>query len=143
MDPKRGAKIFACLAMVFFVAILARVFCLDRQVVHLPCDDKSLAGNLVLPDAKTSLVANYFPNDKIALGSPICVAIKGPATVAVDKDGKPMLHLFLDGFELKDAVGALVDRKKNLVQFDVARSANDAAVWTKIVDQLEWGKWGA
>ena len=143
MDPKRGAKIFACLAMVFFVAILARVFCLDRQVVHLPCDDKSLAGNLVLPDAKTSLVANYFPNDKIALGSPICVAIKGPANVAVDKDGKPMLHLFLDGFELKDAVGALVDRKKNLVQFDVARSANDAAVWTKIVDQLEWGKWGA
>jgi hypothetical protein len=143
MDPKWWMPIFACFAVVFFVATLARVFCLDRQVVHLPCDDESFAGNVVLPDAKPSLVANFFPDDKIGLGSPLCVAIKGPANVAIDKDGKPTLHLFIDGFELKGAVGALVDRKKNLVQFDVSRSPNDTEVWSKIIAQLEWGKWGA
>jgi hypothetical protein len=141
MDPKRWTWIFTSLAVVFFVALLGRVFYLDRQVGYLPCDDKSLADNVIVPAASPATVVKFFPN-KIGLGSPLCVAIAGPANVAADKDGKPTLHLFLDGLELKSAVGTPVDRKKNLVVFDVARSADDAAVWSKIIGQLNWVKAG-
>jgi hypothetical protein len=143
MDPKRWAPIFAGLAVVLFAGILVRVFYLHLQVVQLPCDSKSLADNVVASDTKPASVANFFPNDKIWLGAPLCVAIAGPANVAVDKDGKPTLHLFLNGLEFKDAVGTLVDRKKNLVMFDVVRTADDAALWNKIIGQLEWWTWGA
>jgi hypothetical protein len=128
--------------VVLFVALLGRVFYLDRQVDYLPCDDKSLADNAIVPAASPPTVVKFFPN-KIWLGSQLCVAVAGPANVAIDKDGKPTLHLFLDGLELKGAVGTPVDRKKNLVVFDVARSADDAAVWSKIIGQLNWVKAGA
>jgi hypothetical protein len=126
-----------------------RVFYLDRQVNYLLCDDKSLADNMIVPAPPAPAippaptVVKFFPN-KIGLGWPLCVAIAGPANVATDKEGKPAtLHLFLDGLELKGSVGALVDRKKNLVEFDVARTTDDVGVWDKIIAQIELGKWGA
>src|SRR5580700_2797928 len=142
MDPKRGANIFTCLAIVLFVGILVRVFHLHGEVNSRPCDKITPADNATA--IATASVANFFP-EKIWLGSPLCVAISGPADIAVDKDGKPTtLHLFLDSLELKDSVGTIVDRKKNLVQFDVVRTTtNDEAVWSKIVGQLDWGMWGA
>ncbi len=143
MKANRWAQIFTGLAIVLFVGMLARSFYLDRQVDYLPCDNKSLAGNSTMAAGPAPSVFNFFPNDKIGLGSPLCVAIAGPANVAIDKDGKPTLHLFLDDLELKDSVGTLIDQKKNLVVFDVARTSDDAAVWSKIIGQLEWGKWGA
>ena len=143
MDTKRRAWIFAALAVVLFVCILIRVFLIHLQVVQLPCDSKTLADNAVTTDGSPPSVAKFFPDDTLWLGAPLCVAIAGPANVAVDKDGKPTLHLFLNGLELKDAVGTLVDRKKNLVMFDVVRSTDDAAVWNRIIGQLEWWTWGA
>jgi hypothetical protein len=144
VDPKHRVPIFVGLAIVFFVGVLARVFYLHLQVVQLPCDSKTLADNAVASGTASPSVANFFPNDKIWLGSPLCVAIAGPANVAIDKDGKPTLHLFLNGLELKGAVGMLVDRKRNLVMFDVVRTAEDATVWNQIIGQLDWWlTWGA
>jgi hypothetical protein len=149
MDAEKKARILACLAIALFAGILVRVFYLDRQVNYLPCDDKSLADNVIVPAPPAPAippaptVVKFFPN-KIGLGWPLCVAIAGPANVATDKEGKPAtLHLFLDGLELKGSVGALVDRKKNLVEFDVARTTDDVGVWDKIIGQIELGKWGA
>ena len=143
MDAKRWAPIFACLAIALFVAMLVRSFYLDRQINYHPCDGITQAGNSNAAAGTVPSVVDFFPKDEIGLGAPFCVSIAGPVNVAIDKDGKPTLHLFLDGVELKNSLGALVDRKKNLVVFDVARSADDAAVWTKVIGQLEWGAWGA
>jgi hypothetical protein len=143
MDAKRWAPIFAGLTVALFVGVLCRSFYLDRQIDYHPCDNIALAGNSTAPAGSAPSAVDFFPKDKIGLGAPFCAAIVGPANVAIDKDGKPTLHLFLDGLELKDSLGTLVDRKKNLVVFDVARSADDAAVWTKLISQLEWGEWGA
>jgi len=148
MDAEKKVRIFACLAIALFAGILARVVYLDRQVDYLPCDDKSLADNAIVPALAAPAVppaptvVKFFPN-KIGLGSPLCVAMAGPANVAIDKESKPTLHLFLDGLELKSSVGTPVDRKKNLVVFDVARSADDTAVWSKIIAQLKWVMGGA
>jgi hypothetical protein len=143
MNATRWAQIFTGFAIVLFAGMFARTFYLDRHVDYLPCDNKSLAVNLVVAATAAPSVVNFFPNNKIGLGSPLCVAIAGPANVAIDKDGKPTLHLFLDGLELKGSVGTLINRNKNLVVFDVSRTADDAAVWSKIIGQLEWGEWGA
>ena len=142
MTATRWAQVFACAAILLFAGILVRLYFLAGQVNYQPCDNIPVAGTIVT-DASAPSVVGIFPNN-IWLGSPLCVAIKGPVNVAVDKDGKPTpLHLFLDGLELKNAVGTVVNRDKNLVVFDVTRSADDAAVWSKIIDQLQWGKWGA
>jgi hypothetical protein len=128
---------------VLFVAILIRVFYLHGQVDLRPCEKITPADNAAVTAGTERSVASFFP-DKIWLGSPLCVALAGPPIAAVDKDGKPTtLHLFLDGLELKDAVGTVVNRDKNLVMFDVSRSADDATVWSKIISQLQPEKWGA
>jgi hypothetical protein len=143
MDAKRWAPIFAGLASILFILMLVRTYNLDRQIDYHPCDSIALPGNSTASADSTPSVVDYFPKDKIGLGAPFCVAIAGPANVAIDKDGKPTLHLFLDGLQLKASLGTLVDRKKNLLMFDVTRAADDATVWTKIISQLEWGTWGA
>jgi hypothetical protein len=144
MGPRRRALILTVLAVALFAATLIRVFFLHLQVVQQPCDDKSFADNAVLSGTAPPSVVKLFPSDKIWLGAPLCVAIAGPANVATDMYGKPTLHLFLNGLELKGAAGAPVDRNKNLVMFDVVRIADDAAVWTKIIGRLEWWwTWGA
>jgi hypothetical protein len=142
MDATRGARIFTGLAIALFVGTLVRVFYLHDYVESRPCSKMTDADIAIVATPTAPSLVNFFPN-KIWLGSPLCVAVAGPAHVAVDKDGKPTLHLFLDGLELKGSTGALVDRKKNLVQFDVVRTADDADVWNKIINQLELEKWGA
>jgi hypothetical protein len=142
MDATRGAKIFTGLAIVLFVGILVRVFYLHGEVDSQPCNKLTAADSANVPAGAGTFLINFFPN-RIWLGSPLCVSLAGPTNVAVDKDGKPTLHLFLDGLELKSSVGTLVDRTKNLIQFDVARTSDDAAAWNKIIGQLVWGKSGA
>jgi hypothetical protein len=136
------AKHFACWAIGLFFITLVLVFYLHWKVHSPPCDNISAPDNAVVTAGTGPSVVNFSP-DKILLGSPLCVAIAGP-NAAIDKDGKPTtLHLFLDGLELKSSVGALVDRKKNLVEFEVARTTDDAGVWDKIIGQIELGTWGA
>jgi len=148
MDPKRWVPIFTRLAILLFAVMIGRVIYLASHVNSQPCDDKSFADIVAATPAATAapvplVVKKFFPKDNIGLGSSLCLAMSGPANFAVDKDGKPTLHLFLDSLELKGAVGTLIDRERNLVAFDVVRSADDAAVWSKLIGQLSWGTWGA
>jgi hypothetical protein len=136
-------RFFTWSAIVLFFFTLARVVYLHWEVHSRPCDDISAQDKTTVTSGSAPSVVNFFP-DKISLGSPLCVVIAGPANVAIDKDGQPApLHLFLDGLELKGSVGALVDRKKNLVEFDVARTTDDSDVWSKIIGQFKLGWWGA
>lgn len=141
-EKTNRVRFFTRFAIVLFVLTLGRVFYLHGQVEARPCSKISTPDTAIAAIPARPSVVKFFP-DSIWLGSPLCVAIAGPANVAVDKDGKPTLHLFLDGLELKGSVGALVDRKKNLVEFDVARTSTDAEVWSKIIGQFELGWWGA
>lgn len=140
MDPKRWVAIFACLTVLFFAGTLIRTLYLKQQIDYHPCDKIAQAGNTT---ATAPSIVDYFPKDTIGLGGRFCVAIAGPASVAVDKDGKPMLHLFLDGLQLKNSLGTLVDRTRNLVVFDLTRSSDDALIWSGVISQVEWGTWGA
>jgi hypothetical protein len=143
MNAKRWSIIFAAGAVVLFGLTLLRTFYLDFHVAYRPCDEPSLADNAVAPAASAPSVVKIFPNDQIVLGAPLCVAIAGPANIAVDKAGKPVpLHLFVDGQELIGSVGTIVSHN-NLVLFYVSRTADDAAVWSKIMAQMEWGASGA
>lgn len=141
MEPKKSrAVFFAIVAVLLFAGTLGWTLHLRQQIDYHPCDKIAQPGNTT---STTPSIVDYFPKDTIGLGARFCVAIAGPANVAVDKDGKPTLHLFLDGSELKSSAGTVVDRNKNLVAFDLTRSADDAAVWAKIISQREWGMWGA
>ena len=131
----KWAKLFTGLAIVLFAVTIARSCYLDRRADRAPCDVLAAAG--AAGDAAPAVVG-YAPK-QVALGAPLCLAITGADKAALDKDGKPVLHLFLDGMELKAAIGRLVDRQKNLVLFDLARSPDDADVWRKIIGQPGWG----
>jgi hypothetical protein len=57
----------------------------------------------------------------------------------LDKDRQSPIHLFLNGLELKKAIGRLYGGKKDLVIFDLQRSADDSDSWAKIMAQPRWG----
>lgn len=135
MQTIRWVRIFTSLAIVFLAATLARSFYLDQQVNRLPCGELATVGNSVKPDATPPSVVNFAPKE-IGLGSPVCIAIAGAKGIAADKSGKPALHLFLDGLELKDVVGRYADPRQTLVQFDVARSVDDLEAWRAIIGHL-------
>jgi len=141
MEPAKCAKLFTVAAIVLFALTLGRTLYLNQQIDYHPCEKITQSGSVT--STGSSAIVDYYPKDQIGLGARFCVAIQGPANVAVDKDGKPTLHLFFDGLQLKSSVGTVVDRNKNLIVFDVTRTAEDASVWTKVISELEWGSWGA
>jgi hypothetical protein len=138
MDPRIWARISIGLALLFFAGMLARSFYLEWHIVRSPCADLSVANDT----GAAPSVVDFSPKN-IGLGSPLCVAIAGVANFVTSKDGKPTLHLFLDGQELKASVGRFFDRKTNLVLFDVARTGDDGEVWRKIIGQPGWGSDGS
>jgi hypothetical protein len=137
MQKARWMRFFTALAIVFLVGTLARSFYLGQQAASLPCGDASIAGDSGKADTPAPFVVDFAPK-RIGLGSLICVAITGAKSVATDKDGKPTLHLFLDGLELKGVVGSFADPAKTLVLFKVARIADDSDAWRTIIGHLGW-----
>jgi hypothetical protein len=157
MQAARWMRTFAALGILFLAGTLARSCYLDQQVERLPCSDPAIAGDASKDNAGNDnankdnagkagtpapSMVNFAPK-RIELGSQVCVAITGAQSVATDKDGKPALHLFIDGLELKGSAGRFADSGKTLVLFDVARTADDSEAWATIIGHLGRGSGGA
>jgi hypothetical protein len=100
-------------------------------------DDRKLKPSQEVTTGSPKII-DYFPG-KIGVGGPLCVVLRYTDDAATSPAKE--LHLFLDGLELKDSIGSVVERRPGLqlVRFDVARTSGNSDVWAKIIGQPGFG----